>query len=269
VLGLEVALATGERTRCGGRVVKNVTGYDLMKLHVGAFGSLGVIASAWVRLRPRPEATWTGAAPLAPGERGLADALAAARLATARAAVFAGAGLAPEVVAGADGARPLLLVELAGDAPAVEADRGRLAERVEVAPAPPGSVGRARAAQDGPAAGVRVRVAALPTRLPAAAAALAAGGARLLAHPGRGLVWGLFELAPGAGPAEARLALDAAARAARAGGGPLLVEAAPAAVRAATDVFGELGPLLGLHRALKERFDPHGTLNPGRFAGRL
>ncbi|MDX1648862.1 MAG: FAD-binding protein, partial [Myxococcota bacterium] len=33
VLGLDVALATGERTRCGGRVVKNVTGYDLAKLH--------------------------------------------------------------------------------------------------------------------------------------------------------------------------------------------------------------------------------------------
>jgi glycolate oxidase FAD binding subunit len=52
VLGLDVVLGSGERTRCGGRVVKNVTGYDLAKLYTGSFGSLGVIESAWLRLRP-------------------------------------------------------------------------------------------------------------------------------------------------------------------------------------------------------------------------
>ena len=54
VLGLSIAHASGKRTRCGGRVVKNVTGYDLNKLYTGSFGTLGVIVSAWLRLRPRP-----------------------------------------------------------------------------------------------------------------------------------------------------------------------------------------------------------------------
>jgi len=55
VLGLDVTLATGERTRCGGRVVKNVTGYDLAKLYLGSLGGFAVIEAAWLRLRPVPE----------------------------------------------------------------------------------------------------------------------------------------------------------------------------------------------------------------------
>jgi glycolate oxidase FAD binding subunit len=55
LIGLRVVGATGEVTRSGGRVVKNVTGYDLHKLHVGAFGSLGVLLEAHFKLQPRPE----------------------------------------------------------------------------------------------------------------------------------------------------------------------------------------------------------------------
>src|SRR6266850_1996232 len=54
VLGCEVVLADGLRTRCGGRVVKNVTGYDMAKLYVGSLGALGVITGAWLRLAPKP-----------------------------------------------------------------------------------------------------------------------------------------------------------------------------------------------------------------------
>jgi len=56
VLGCEVVLSDGTATRCGGRVVKNVTGYDMARLYTGSLGSLGVITGAWLRLRPRPEA---------------------------------------------------------------------------------------------------------------------------------------------------------------------------------------------------------------------
>src|SRR5262245_44284228 len=55
VLGCEVVLADGLRTRCGGRVVKNVTGYDMAKLYVGSLGAIGVITGAWLRLAPKPE----------------------------------------------------------------------------------------------------------------------------------------------------------------------------------------------------------------------
>ncbi len=55
LIGLRVMGPDGAVTRSGGRVVKNVTGYDLHKLHVGAFGTLGVLLEANFKVRPRPE----------------------------------------------------------------------------------------------------------------------------------------------------------------------------------------------------------------------
>jgi glycolate oxidase FAD binding subunit len=55
LLGTRSVGADGVVTRSGGRVVKNVTGFDLHKLHVGAFGSLGIVTEASFKLRPRPE----------------------------------------------------------------------------------------------------------------------------------------------------------------------------------------------------------------------
>ena len=56
VLGMAVALATGEVIRCGGQVVKNVAGYDLAKLFVGSWGTLGVVVEATIKLVPQPAA---------------------------------------------------------------------------------------------------------------------------------------------------------------------------------------------------------------------
>jgi FAD/FMN-containing dehydrogenase len=56
VIGLKVALADGRLISCGGKVVKNVAGYDLAKLFIGSRGSLGVIVEATFKLRPLPEA---------------------------------------------------------------------------------------------------------------------------------------------------------------------------------------------------------------------
>jgi glycolate oxidase FAD binding subunit len=55
LLGTRSVGADGGVTRSGGRVVKNVTGFDLHKLHVGAFGSLGIVTEASFKLRPKPE----------------------------------------------------------------------------------------------------------------------------------------------------------------------------------------------------------------------
>ncbi|HEX7901560.1 MAG TPA: FAD-binding oxidoreductase [Planctomycetota bacterium] len=55
VIGMSVLGADGTVTRSGGRVVKNVTGYDLHKMHIGAFGTLGIIVEANFKVRPRPE----------------------------------------------------------------------------------------------------------------------------------------------------------------------------------------------------------------------
>lgn len=55
VLGLECISGAGERVRAGGQVVKNVAGFDLVRLHTGAWGTLGVISEVTMRLRARPE----------------------------------------------------------------------------------------------------------------------------------------------------------------------------------------------------------------------
>jgi glycolate oxidase FAD binding subunit len=56
LIGLTVITASGATVKGGGKVVKNVAGYDLPKLFIGAFGTLGVIVEATVKLRPRPDA---------------------------------------------------------------------------------------------------------------------------------------------------------------------------------------------------------------------
>ncbi len=57
LIGVTVVLASGTVVRGGGRVVKNVAGYDLMKLFTGSFGTLGIVVEATFKVRPRPEHT--------------------------------------------------------------------------------------------------------------------------------------------------------------------------------------------------------------------
>ncbi len=261
VLGLEVALAHGERTRCGGRVVKNVTGYDLNKLYTGSFGTLGVIEGAWLRLRPLPERTLVLETSCDELEGACAIGLAAARCHTARAAAL----VLPEALPFS------LVVELAGDAPSVERDADALAEETGAVPAAPQALGRLRALQSATpgAEGLRFRLALLPSRLAPALASLRAFGFELLAYPGLGLVWAAY---PSVAP-DPRNAADVAwsrvARVARQAGGSFRLEAAPPWAKRGRDVFGEPGPALPLIAALKRRFDPDGVLNAGRFVGQL
>jgi glycolate oxidase FAD binding subunit len=55
VIGITVVNDEGQETKAGGRVVKNVAGYDLCKLHIGALGTLGVITQVTLKVRPTPE----------------------------------------------------------------------------------------------------------------------------------------------------------------------------------------------------------------------
>lgn len=272
VLGIEAVLGDGVRARAGGRVVKNVTGYDLTRLQVGALGSLGVLAGAWLRLRPRPAASAVLSAPLGPGAAALAEGLDAARLPAVRAAALADASLAPALEPSrgvADGW--LLLVELAGDEAAVAADARRLAARCGVQPASPGAIARLRALQGetfGPV-GLRFRLAVLPDRLAPVSDRLTRAGAALLAYPGSGLVYARFALDLELDAAGLDAAWLAAREAARAGDGVAVLEAAPPWAKSARDVFGDPPEAAPLLRALKQRFDPAGVLNPGRGPGGL
>lgn len=248
VLGLDVALASGELSRCGGRVVKNVTGYDLAKLYTGSHGSLGVITAAWLRLRPRPETTQVRRRAFDDAESALAAGARAARDATLRACVL---------VLGEDGS--LAVAEWGGDGAAVAADAGSFGgEAVEGA-----LLDELAERQWSDSCALRVRVAALATELGAVSAPLCAAGGRVLVHPGTGLVYASFD------DASWQEGEQAALRAAASASGPLRFEVAPLELKRRRCVFGAPDAEVALFRSLKQRFDPDGALSRGRFAGRL
>jgi glycolate oxidase FAD binding subunit len=257
VLGLEVALASGERTRCGGRVVKNVTGYDLAKLYCGSLGSLGVIEGAWLRLRPTPERAVVLETPALPIAAACDEGLRASQRSALRVCAVV-----------ADGASARCLVELAGDAPSVSRDADWLAAELGAELAAADALQQLRLRQHGPTAegGLRFRLGALPSELRRVVEGLFAEGGEVVAHPGLRLVYAGFAARA---PAAAEALFDAVARMTGADSGGVVCEAAPLALKRARDVFGDTASLLPLLRALKQRFDPEGVLSPGRFAGRL
>lgn len=275
VLGLDVVLGSGERTRCGGRVVKNVTGYDLAKLYVGSLGTLCVLTHAWLRLKPLPERVQVLAAPLAGGEDAFAVALAAARLAGARAAALVDAALASELshpLPKLPEGGQLLVLELAADAPVVAEGEAWLASRHDRVSIPADAM-EALAALEGAAEDprlartLRFRVTARPARLAAAHAALRRAGAQVVVHPGLSLLCARFASAAGSDAHDVDAAFAAARAAARAGEGAAVLAAAPPAVRTGRDVFLDPPPAPALQRRLQQQFDPKGVLNPGRMAG--
>lgn len=261
VLGLEVAFANGERTHCGGRVVKNVTGFDLAKLYTGSFGTLGVITSAWLRLRPLPERRCCFEVRAIESDAALRAGLAASR----RDSAFAVATrIAP------DGAATLR-VEFAGDGASVARDADWLAGEWGAAAAPDDLLERIRDDQaklPGPG-GLRFRITVRSSRAAVLHAGLREAGADALAYPGSKLVYAGFPLSQAATGDEVNELFEFAARAAAAAGGHAICEQAPGWAKAGRDMWGDVAAQASLSAALKQRFDPQGVLNPGLFAGKL
>ena len=245
VLGVTVALPDGTVAKAGGKVIKNVAGYDLAKLHCGAFGTLGAVVQVALRLHPLPRSAATVV-----GHGDDPRALAAAALTLARA--------------------PLELVSLD-----VRWEEGRgavlargtapgLAERVRATGLEVEEVEddaelwiRQRAGQRSADATV-VRVSGLPTQLEEVLRCSQRLGARVVGRAGLGTSW--LTLPTDATPAtvaEVRGELRPA---------PCVVLDAPPAVREALDPWDEkAGVAADLLRRVKERFDPPGTCNPGIF----
>jgi glycolate oxidase FAD binding subunit len=259
VLGLTVSLASGERVRSGGRVVKNVTGYDLNKLYTGSFGTLGVIESAWLRLRTAPERSASCEIRGTDMERVCRSAIAAARRESRRAAAIASNG--------AEGWRAV--IELAGDAPTVERDLAWLRKEHDASDATDDAIEQIRdlQAEVPTPLGLRFRIGALFSRFERTIAELRSGGASLLAYPGLQLVYASFALDASPDEREVESIFRNVEAIARSAGGGYVCEAAPTSVKAGRDMFGDLGASGTITRALKQRFDPTGVLNPGRFAG--
>jgi glycolate oxidase FAD binding subunit len=240
--------------------VKNVTGYDLNKLYTGSFGTLGVIESAWLRLRTAPERSVSCEIRGAHVEGVCRAATEAARCESGRAAAIASNG--------AEGWRAV--VELAGDALTVERDLAWLREEHRASDATQEAIGQIRDLQaEVPVPfGLRFRIGALFSRFERTIVELRAGGASLLAYPGLRLVYASFALDASPTEGEVEAVFRNVESAARIAGGGYVCEAAPTSAKVGRDMFSDLGASGSIVRALKRRFDPTGVLNPGRFAGR-
>lgn len=258
VLGLTMVAGDGTVTRLGGRVVKNVAGFDLAKLVVGGGGAFGVIAQAHLRLRARPRAdrsaVWTGTRAWA--AEAAASALAAG--ATPAALEVAGPALA-RALGWADGDRWALAARAVGTGAAA-------IEEIETIARAAGRPAALEAEGDAPWTPWReavgrwpavLRLGASPRDWPAAVA-LAEDHLDRLLGASVTVPRGTVRVGADAGSARAiqRLRLEAARR-----GWPLTVERADAATLAATGVWGALAPTVErLARALHATFDPAGIL---------
>ncbi len=282
LIGLTVVSADGTMVRGGGKVVKNVAGYDLPKLYIGSFGTLGVLVEVTLRLRPLPDEDRLFVGRF---ER-LEDAGAAAR------AIIA-SDLIPSALELADGGalRQLgleggaaLLVGVDGIREQVEwqcAELGRLLgplgsteSRVLDGTARDalwqqlGELGRG-AVEDVAAV---MKWGVLPTQLAgviergATIARKNGLSAALTAHAGVGIATAV--LSGGGADANAVVATLTEWRAIVNGaGGHALLERAPLPVKERVAVWDAPGPVVRIMKGIKERLDPRGILNPGRFVG--
>ncbi|HEU5034139.1 MAG TPA: FAD-binding oxidoreductase [Mycobacteriales bacterium] len=245
LLGVTVVLADGTVARSGGKVVKNVAGYDLGKLFAGSFGTLGVIATCTFRLHP---------------------AAAARRVVTVEAddpselaRALAGSTVTPTAVEW-DGQAVHVLVESSAAAADAQAAAVRdLAGGGTVTDVLPDGFG-ARPWRSGEVAlKLTHRLSALQPVLATVRRLLPS--ATLAAQVGSGVVW-----AGCAATHEVPAAVEELRAALAPYDGSAVVVDAPAEVKQRLDVWG---PVRGLPvmRRIKEQFDPDGRMSPGVFVG--
>lgn len=268
VVGVTVVLSDGTIAKAGGKVIKNVAGYDIGKLFAGAYGTLGLIAEVTVRLHPRPARTATVVARSDDPTQ-----LAAAAASLAHAPLEAdcldlwwdsGAGAVLTRFGSADPA------PRADEAAALIRKIGGLEVEIE---------GDDEACWDGQRAAQRgdvvVKVSAVPAALPTVIAAAQDLGGTLVARAGLGLAWIQLPVPAVAIDRDShrlsRQSDDVTAAIGelrrRLAPAPCVVLDAPADVRAALDPWGgETGPV-ELMRKVKERFDPADVCAPGLFVG--
>jgi glycolate oxidase FAD binding subunit len=262
VIGMRVAQPDGSVSKSGGRVVKNVAGYDMHKLHIGALGTLGVITQVTFKLATIPQRNvWVSARFTEP-----ATAVAFVldvrdrRLSCIAAEVGGDATLTGE--------RWRATLRLAGSQAAVERS---LRDLVVLAAARGTAVieggDEAGASARASATSLVVRASVLPSQVGdllnrfstlnggavECSSTVCAGLVRTTAHE----------------PIDARAIIDDAWRHVVDLGGSLFVEGAPLELKQEIDVFGAPRPDWEIMRRLKHEFDPADTLSPGRLAGRL
>ena len=254
VLGMTVLRADGELVKAGGRVVKNVTGYDLMRLWCGSLGTIGIVTSVALRVLPRVE---TVDLRFEVGSLGEGQALAER---------FLRADLRPELLDLTKGKGSwtgvVRLVE--GAIPKAE----QLAE-ADLVPCGDGEYLAARDLGFGAGEALTLRASCATSAIASTAEAIEAlAPSRMLVRPLAREVRATWD--GGSLPeAEAVGAMAGRLRAALAeSGGALVAERIPGSLRGRLDPWGRPATLARL-AAVKTAFDPDGRLNAGRFVGGL
>ena len=273
-LGVAAVTGRAESIKSGGRVVKNVTGYDLCKLIAGSWGTLAAMTDVTVKTLPKAETEATIVV-LALDDAAASKAMAAAlsSFADVSGAAHLSAAVAGRIAQSASAQTAVTAFRLEGVAPSV-AQRKNLLENILAPFGSLGALGEADSlalwrairdvmpfAADGSAGKRDVwRISTAPTQGAIVGAALAGTtGAELLYDWGGGLIWAAI---PATHDAHAPLVHATVA----ANGGHATLIRAPVAVRASVDVFTPEPPVLAaLTKRVREGFDPQGVLNAGRM----
>nr|USU32564.1 FAD-binding protein [Methylobacterium sp. OTU13CASTA1] len=263
LIGVRFVNGRGEIIKSGGRVMKNVTGLDLVKLMAGAWGTLGLLTEVTFKVLPVQERVSTLVF------SGLDDARAVAALSAALGSPFELTGAA-HLPAGIGGPEARTAMRVEGFSDSVAYRLGELTKLLKRFGAPEiveGDTGTAlwtgirdAALLAEPADAAIWRLSTAPTHGPALAAAIAAErDARWFYDWGGGLIWLATAAEGDAGAATVRAAVKAQ-------GGHATLVRAPDAVRAAVPVFEPLSePLMRITAGLKAAHDPMGVFNPGRM----
>ena len=277
VLGVECVAGTGKVIRGGGRVTKNVAGFDLTRLLVGSWGTLGVITEISVRLRARPAAEATIAMTMPMALDALSERLQSVRLAPLEAMAMELLDRRLATTLGFQDA-PVLLVRLGGNEDGVAAQRATLGRLGPIEETGSDLWDRLRSIE--PNGAWVWRMSDLPSRVArtwehAEAITRAAGSAWIHASIGRGIVRCICpqetirgfddEAREGAPPADPR-----------AGEAPLLIALTSSPFRGTiiyerlpADAWARLSPGDSadvVSRRIRSAFDPHSVLNPGILA---
>jgi len=277
ILGIRIALPDGTIASGGGKVVKNVAGYDLPKLYCGSLGTLGVILAATFRLYPLPPASrsvmFTSAdlSRLCQLVREIPDA-SVTLTGLDLDCPYPPAGTYTLTVTLEMGGRALedqtaTLLQIAGDLRGIAQIKNNDPVYIWREIEQPSYMQRL------PGVSMLLKVSVLPTEVERwlkEAQRLERQHRLQLhwrAHAGHGIIFACFtnplsDLAPLQAVVEPLRAV------ALERGGSLVVIDAPPDVRRHIDVWGPI-PALDVMRRIKAQFDPHSTLNPGRFVGRI
>jgi len=290
LIGVRIVHADGTPTKAGGKLVKNVTGYDMCKLYTGSLGTLGILSEFTFKVQPRSDTLATAILSCA----SVVQALEATQL-------FLKSDLLPDAIEAWNREALLPLSEFTGPAGApwflmirfgeVEAAvRWQLERLKQIAPQGAGDIvnilsaeeseqlwEKVASAREAPVSREEalVKCSVLYRSAPETAGQMQEIGAslgahtRLYCHAGTYVLYAryLWENGDGRNAKELHAALGALRRHCQAAGGHMVVEKIRPDVKNGLDVWGYDAPALEIMRRIKREFDPKGLLNPGRFVG--